>query len=248
MPSVLIIDNTYHMWYTGNSPSPVGSIGYSSSADGINWTKYAGSIQDWDYPYLRASQVIHDGSKYNMFYVAGVHPNYDIGYAYSEDGTNWTKYPNPVMLKGPAESWDSGGLFTGTVLFNDSRDSLRMWYGGGSGGTTTGRIGYATAPLNPTGIDATFNALTKGFILSQNFPNPFNPATMINYQLPKASKVELSVYNLLGQKVTILVSEKQQAGQYQVTWDATGYVRGVYFYQLKTDKGFVKTRRLILLR
>jgi len=90
--------------------------------------------------------------------------------------------------------------------------------------------------------------IIKEYALYQNYPNPFNLHTLINYQLPKTSEVELSVFNLLGQKVAVLVSEKQPAGSYEVEWDATGIEAGVYFYKLSTDKGFVQTKKLVLLK
>jgi hypothetical protein len=90
--------------------------------------------------------------------------------------------------------------------------------------------------------------IIKEYALYQNYPNPFNLHTLINYQLPKTSEVELSVFNLLGQKVAMLVSEKQPAGSYEVEWDATGIEGGVYFYKLSTDKGFVQTKKLVLLK
>ncbi len=100
----------------------------------------------------------------------------------------------------------------------------------------------------PTSIDDIINALPHEFVLHQNYPNPFNPTTTISYQLPKQSNVELSIYNLLGQKVATLVSKKQPAGSHKVEWDATGFASGVYFYRLETDKDFVKTRKLVLLK
>ncbi len=86
------------------------------------------------------------------------------------------------------------------------------------------------------------------FALKQNYPNPFNPKTAISYQLPVASNVELNIYNILGQKVVTLVSGKQRAGTYKVEWDAGGFASGVYLYQLKTDNGFIKTRKLVLMK
>jgi hypothetical protein len=84
------------------------------------------------------------------------------------------------------------------------------------------------------------------FVLNQNYPNPFNPTTAIGYQLSATSDVELSVYNLLGQKIVTLVSEKQSAGKYQVKWDASGFSSGIYFYQLKTENGhLIKKMQLI---
>jgi len=84
--------------------------------------------------------------------------------------------------------------------------------------------------------------------LYQNYPNPFNPSTIIEYKLVQTARVNLSVFNLLGQKVATLVSEKQPANTYKVEWEATGFASGVYFCRLKTDKGFVKTKKLVLLK
>jgi hypothetical protein len=68
--------------------------------------------------------------------------------------------------------------------------------------------------------------IVSEFRLLQNFPNPFNPTTIINYELPITNYTELNIYNLLGQRVATLVSEKQEAGQHQVEWDASGFSSG----------------------
>ena len=86
------------------------------------------------------------------------------------------------------------------------------------------------------------------FALHPNYPNPFNPTTVISYQLSAVSQVELSIYNLLGQKVATLVNSRKAAGEHQVKWDASGYAGGVYYYRLNTDAGFVITRKLVLLK
>jgi hypothetical protein len=86
-----------------------------------------------------------------------------------------------------------------------------------------------------------------GFHLSQNYPNPFNPTTRINYQLAKKAIVDLSIYNILGEKVVTLVSREQPAGNYQVEWDAGLYAGGVYIYALRTDDAG-QQRKMILLR
>jgi len=91
-------------------------------------------------------------------------------------------------------------------------------------------------------------AIPDKFSLEQNYPNPFNPTTMISYQLAMSSDVELSIYNMLGQKVATLVSKKQPAGNYDVEWDATGFASGVYLYKLETGQGYEKTKKLILIK
>jgi len=88
-------------------------------------------------------------------------------------------------------------------------------------------------------------------IQTQNYPNPFNPKTIINYELPITSEIELSIYNILGQKVATLVSKKQPAGRYQVEWDASRFASGVYFYRLSAEgraQSVVQTRKLVLLK
>jgi hypothetical protein len=91
-------------------------------------------------------------------------------------------------------------------------------------------------------------SLPLNFSLSQNYPNPFNPSTIISWNLAVASQVDLSVYNILGQKVATLVSGKQPAGSYKIEWDATELATGVYLYRLFTDQGFVQTRKLVLIK
>ncbi|HMK38354.1 MAG TPA: T9SS type A sorting domain-containing protein, partial [Bacteroidota bacterium] len=83
--------------------------------------------------------------------------------------------------------------------------------------------------------------------LGQNYPNPFNPETTIRYGLPSASRVELSVYNTLGERVAVLADGIQEAGFHEVRFDGSSLSSGVYFYRLQTP-GFVQTRKLSLLK
>jgi CubicO group peptidase (beta-lactamase class C family) len=98
-----------------------------------------------------------------------------------------------------------------------------------------------------TAIHEVETILPKTFALFQNYPNPFNPSTMITYQIPMINDVELSIYNILGQKVLTLVNEKQQAGRYQVEWDASGFASGVYYYRIEAGE-FLDVKKMILLR
>jgi len=88
----------------------------------------------------------------------------------------------------------------------------------------------------------------SSYKLFQNYPNPFNPKTIISWQLAVGSDVEVSVYNLLGQKIVTLISERQKSGNHQIEWDAGGFASGLYFYRLKTDRGFIKTKKLLLFK
>jgi len=90
------------------------------------------------------------------------------------------------------------------------------------------------------------------FELSQNYPNPFNPVTKISFAVPVETNVELSVYNVLGQKVRTLANETKKPGYYSVVWDGKdskgeSLPSGVYFYKMTAD-GFSSTMKMILLK
>jgi hypothetical protein len=85
------------------------------------------------------------------------------------------------------------------------------------------------------------------FALLQNFPNPFNPKTVINYQLPVNSYVALKVFDLLGREVATLVNEKKDVGRYSMQWDAGRCASGIYFYALQAGE-FRETKKMILMK
>ena len=91
------------------------------------------------------------------------------------------------------------------------------------------------------------SAIPAQFALGQNYPNPFNPSTNLTYALPRAVKVQLAIYDMLGRKVVTLVDKFQQAGIYSIRFDASGLGTGLYFYRLDTDT-FAKTRKMLLVR
>ena len=108
--------------------------------------------------------------------------------------------------------------------------------------------------------DEIISALPKEFSLAQNYPNPFNPSTLINYDIPKDSRVRLTVYNLRGQRVRTLVDGDKSAGRYSVNWDSkteSGDVMasGLYFYRIEAHHQkdgatelFTDTKKMLLLR
>jgi hypothetical protein len=85
------------------------------------------------------------------------------------------------------------------------------------------------------------------YSLDQNYPNPFNPETKIEFSLPKSSIVNLTIFDLLGREVAVLVNEEKQAGIYSVTWKATNVSSGLYFYKLQAGE-FQTTKKMILMR
>ena len=91
------------------------------------------------------------------------------------------------------------------------------------------------------------SGLPSSYSLSQNFPNPFNPTTVIVYQIATAGHVTLRIYDLLGKEVKTLIDEHQDGGTHFVTFDAIDLPTGVYFYRLESGT-FVEAKKLVLLK
>jgi len=105
-----------------------------------------------------------------------------------------------------------------------------------------------------TGIELLQSIAPTGYVLSQNYPNPFNPSTNIQFSIPKTEFVTLKIFNLLGQEVTTLFSEKLKAGKYKYEWDAGSLASGVYLYRLSVGSlsgeagDYVETRKMVLMK
>lgn len=125
--------------------------------------------------------------------------------------------------------------FTGTRLSEDSgaRDMLRL---------------DDIEIQDLTGVSAFEGDDIPGrFVLEQNYPNPFNPVTTIRFSLPMDQHARVSVYNLLGQQVAVLVNETLRAGVHEVRFDGSGLASGIYLYRLETDS-FTSTMRMTLMK
>jgi len=89
--------------------------------------------------------------------------------------------------------------------------------------------------------------LPRAFALEQNYPNPFNPATSIKYSIPADGFVNLTVYNMLGEKVANLINQNMKAGRYEIKFDASKYASGIYFYRLESGQ-FISVKKMMLLK
>jgi hypothetical protein len=85
------------------------------------------------------------------------------------------------------------------------------------------------------------------FSVAQNAPNPFNPTTTISFTIPEAGNVSVEVFNVAGQKIDTIANELMSAGNHSVTWDASGFSAGVYFYTVKSGE-FFETMKMTLLK
>lgn len=103
--------------------------------------------------------------------------------------------------------------------------------------------GYSNPPTGITEI----NEFPEQYSLSQNFPNPFNPNTLINYSLPGSGNVLLKVYDIMGREVMTLVNEMQNAGNYSVNFNGSGLSSGMYYYKIISGN-FSDTKKMILVK
>jgi predicted GH43/DUF377 family glycosyl hydrolase len=258
LPSVNIIGSTFHMWYAGAKGDPIDyvpwveQVGYATSLDGINWTKYAnnpvldlGTANTWDSKWATAPCVSYHGNTYHMWFSGWPTSSelFRIGYATSADGITWEKYAsNPILAP---ESWEQPRVQNPNVILIGN--TYHMWYSGG--GFFTWRIGYATAPdSNSTGIYDDFSSKSPGkFMLMQNHPNPFNPTTAIEFTLPKTEFVELKIFNIIGKEVAIMVSNKLNQGNHTYQFEGKNLASGVYYYRIEAGE-FQDVKKMILLR
>ena len=115
----------------------------------------------------------------------------------------------------------------------------------------------------PLAVHGQDGGIPVKFVLHANYPNPFNPATKIRYELPRQVNVTLKVFNLLGQEIATLVNEVRSVGKHEVEFHGENLSSGVYFYRLfarpisggqagdpsaNSGQGFVDTKKLILLK
>ncbi len=102
------------------------------------------------------------------------------------------------------------------------------------------RFTSSVTGIEQTGIEA------EGYRLEQNYPNPFNPATSISFTIAKANFVTLKVYDVLGKEEQTLVNGNKIAGEYKVTWDASNFPSGVYFYKLTVNNQSIEKKMVLI--
>ena len=168
IPKVMVINNTFHMWYTGHKGRNANSnfqIGHATSTDGSTWTKDAnnpvltiGSAGTWENSWINMGDVLYAGTKYHLWYSGcdTLSGWVKIGHATSTDGLTWIKDPaNPVLVAEGSGSWENKRVELPSVVFNGT--IYHMWYSGGSApfrwkighATSTDGINWTKDPENP---------------------------------------------------------------------------------------------------
>jgi hypothetical protein len=113
-------------------------------------------------------------------------------------------------------------------------------------GTDTQSV-WRRAMSDIIGINKISEEIPSSFTLFQNYPNPFNPSTTINFEIPKSTLVKIAIFDISGKEIEVLINEQIKPGKYSVSWNASNYSSGVYFYKISAA-GFIETKRMILLK
>ncbi len=138
---------------------------------------------------------------------------------------------------------DSDTLRISDIQFADAGE-YRLIVSNGAGGDTSDVAVVAVTPVSSVRYQS---GIPDVFALHQNYPNPFNPSTQIRFDIPQEANVRLELFNILGQRVAVLVDEHRPAGYYTEHFDAGHLASGIYFYRIQAGD-FVEVRKLMLLR
>jgi hypothetical protein len=168
---------------------------------------------------------IDPGFSDSLFILMAVSPCIDAG----DSSVNLQDQPDPAYST--KAQWPSlGGL----------RNDI-----GAYGGQGSSALPFFTILTSIT--EHILNKIPKDFMLYPNYPNPFNPSTIINYQLSTAGKVKLKIYDVLGKEIKTLADDYEQAGYHHINFDASGLSNGVYFYNLIVNN-YSDTKKMTLLK
>ncbi|MFZ1321382.1 MAG: SBBP repeat-containing protein [Ignavibacteria bacterium] len=231
----LAVDNSGNVYVTGHS------FGNGTSNDYATIKYNSSGVQQWVQRYNGPGNVGDIAISLAVdisenVYITGVSSSDYATIKYNSSGVEqWVQRYN-----GPGNDFDNA-----YSLALDA--SGNVYVTGFSTGIGTEKD-YATIKYSQqVGIQLISNEIPNQFSLSQNYPNPFNPKTVINYELRVTGNTELKVFNVLGNEVSTLVNEKQNAGSYQVEFDGSNLTSGVYFYKIEAGE-FVETKRMLLIK
>ena len=209
--------------------------GKGSLDGGLTWGNDI-RLSDNQYNQFRPS-IIASGSIVHVTWMDVRDGNWEIYYKRSIDrGTTWET--DERLTNSDGDSFYPSVTVNDTavdVLWQDARDgNFEMYYKSNPRG-------------NLVGISKISREVPQSYSLSQNYPNPFNPETKIDFRVPKLSNLKIVIYDNLGRVTQTLVNEQLNPGTYSVTWNASNYPSGVYFYRLQTGD-YEITKKLVLLK
>ena len=222
--SFAVIDST--LFVGGWSPSMV-----RTTDKGLNWTSCESGLTDSEHGGYAVNAVVASGK--NLFVGTDIHGVF----LSTNQGESWKPINDNLGVNHYIESL----FIKDEYLFAGTADGL------------------IRRPLSDfTTINKDLFTIPNEFKLEQNYPNPFNPSTIIKYSVPfspsplqgegpRVRLVTLKVYDLLGREITTLVNEEKQPGNYEIKFDGTKFISGVYFYRMESGS-YTQTKKLIILK
>jgi len=235
---------------------------WKTTDSGLNWFTYCIAPEPIKrikplYPF----KIISTGGDLEMG--ASIVQSLDGGNAWLYDTTRLFGIGTALAFRTPSELWIPLSIDTAWALSLDSGGYQKPWYKISTPNQTFISDAMFVTPAFAWGcgsegvlvkynsdiisISENGNQLPDKSALFQNYPNPFNPSTTIEYYLAENSFVKITVYDLLGREIATLVNETKQPGKYSVSFDASDYASGVYFYKIAADE-FVSFKKMLLLK
>ena len=204
---------------------------------GNTWSD-AGTVESHKYIHIAFGRTSKD-----YFVKLYLSDSDDLVYYVSPDLLNWQYGGKLNSDNSSIEGY--AGSFIDLVCDAEKNLISSVWIDNRTGNS---EIFYGKANLPEITDVETNDPLPTKFTLQQNYPNPFNPSTSIVYSVPSNERITLKVYDVLGNEVSTLVNEQKAPGNYEVTFNASNLSSGVYFYRLQSSRGFIATKKLILLK
>lgn len=262
MPDPNFMSSVYSLCVTPNGNLFAGTSGggvYRSTNNGSTW------LQAPPYASVISLTAAPNGYVYGCFNSvsggqSGIYRSTNYGLNWNFIGLANTDY---FFLKCNSAGHIFAGGFYGTGVRRSTNNGLN-WHevnsglynkmitsvyfdnaGFGYAGTYYGGL-YKTN-ISTIGLLNLSTEIPEEFSLSQNYPNPFNPVTNIEFAVPEKSFVKLTLFDITGRVVEVLVNKELSAGIYKTDWNASGYSSGVYFYRIESD-GFAETKKMILTK
>jgi len=210
-------------------------------ADKVVWYKTEDAGQTWNqkiiYPdYFdgaRNVDVAHIDGDGDLDVVATAYDAGVVVWFENDLPNNWTRHNIDTNLDG------ANDVFTADVDGDGKLDVI-----------ATGRIAYDLIWYENNiidGIEPLAEIMPTEFSLSQNHPNPFNPATKIRYSIPQLSKVTIKVFDILGTEIETLEKKKKPIGTYEITWNSENLPSGIYFYRINAGD-YAETKKMVLMK
>jgi photosystem II stability/assembly factor-like uncharacterized protein len=244
-PATIGTIDGWNNWYLGGPPvgiyfmgglsavcanNPSSALVVGRAHDHYNYIDYGLIAKTTDWGLTWTSEYIEGPSFSDVCFtdeingwVVGIHRIFRT----TDGGINWT-----------LQLGDTVNVFS-SVYFADVSNGWAVGNNGTILHTTNGGVSFVE--------EEQIDEIPTEFLISNNFPNPFNPSTKIKYSVPQLSNVVIKVFDLLSNEIETLVNEEKPAGTYELTWNAESLPSGVYFYQLRAGS-FMDTKKMLLLK